>query len=230
MSHKVSVIIAAAGESKRFGKKDKLLIKIAQKPLIIHTLICFEKNKKVDNIILVVKKSKITKYKKLVEEYNIKKVKRIIPGGSTRQASSFCGLKAIDKDTDVVLIHDGARPNISDKLINKIVENTRKFGAAIPVLSVRDTLKIIKDNYVLSTPLRENIFFVQTPQGFKYEVIWEAYQRGENKNKCFTDDAQLLEGTKNKIRAVKGEHQNIKITTPEDLYFMQGGRNNYFSK
>lgn len=224
MDCKVSVIIVAAGEGKRFGKKDKLFIKIAQKPLIIHTLNRFEKNKKVDNIILVVKKSKITKYKNLIKEYNIKKVKIIIPGGSTRQASSFCGLKAVDKDTDIVLIHDGARPYISDKLINKIVENTLRFGAAVPVLPVRDTLKIIKDNYILSTPPRENIFFVQTPEGFKYEVLWEAYQRERDKNKHFTDDAQLLEETKNKVRVVEGEHQNIKITTPEDF----GG--DYFSK
>lgn len=217
MKSKVSVVIVAAGESRRFGKKDKLLIKINQKPLVIYTLNCFEKNKKVDNIVLVVRKNKITKYKNLVNDYNMKKVKRIIPGGSTRQISSFCGLKALDKDTEVVLIHDGARPYVSDKLINNVIENTLKFGAVVPVLPVKETLKIVKDNYILSTFPRENIFFAQTPQGFKYEVILKAYRM--NKNKYFTDDAQLLEKTKNKIKVIKGEYQNIKITTPEDLRY-----------
>lgn len=214
----VSAIILAGGKGKRMGKDiSKQFILVKDKPIIYYTIKKFSDCKLIDEIILVLPKDEIEYCKKeVLEKYSLK-VDKIIVGGKERQDSVYNGLKAL-KNSDIVLIHDGARPFVSEKIILDGIENAKKYGAAAPGVMPKDTIKV-KDDFSFSkeTLKRESLIAIQTPQVFKKDIIVKCHERVRENNVSVTDDTMVVEKYGYKVYLYDGDYTNIKVTTPEDL-------------
>lgn len=214
----VSAIILAGGKGKRMGKDiSKQFILVKDKPIIYYTIKKFSDCKLIDEIILVLPKDEIEYCKKeVLEKYSLK-VDKIIEGGKERQDSVYNGLKAL-KNSDIVLIHDGARPFVSEKIILEGIENAKKYGAAAPGVMPKDTIKV-KDELSFSkeTLKRESLIAIQTPQVFKKDIIVKCHERVREDNISVTDDTMVVERYGYKVYLYDGDYTNIKVTTPEDL-------------
>lgn len=222
---KSSVIIVAAGKGKRMGRDyNKQYIILENKPILAHTIEKFENNCYIDEIILVVGNDEVNFVKEnIVQKYNFKKITSIIEGGLERQDSVYNGLQSASKDCNIVLVHDGARPFITDETIEKGIQVAKESGACVVAVPVKDTIKIINENMeVVNTPDRETLWAVQTPQIFAYTLLMEAYKKIQNRNIKVTDDAMLVEKLGYTIKIIEGSYENIKITTPEDLILGEG--------
>ncbi|MEW6102518.1 MAG: 2-C-methyl-D-erythritol 4-phosphate cytidylyltransferase [bacterium] len=203
-------IIVAAGRSSR-TKRDKLYFPLKGKPLIFWTIEAILNE--VSSIILVVSKERLDWWK----ENNIFGIKKIAIGGKERQDSVYNGLKMLSEDTKIVLIHDGARPFVSKELIGRVISCAKNDGAAVPGIPSKATVKMVKDGWVLNTLNRENLWLIQTPQGFKKEIILSSYKKAYESGFYGTDCASLVEKAGFKVKIVLGDERNIKITTPFDL-------------
>ena len=221
-----SAIVLAAGSGKRMNSQTaKQFLKIRDKEVLYYSLKVFEESPLVDNIILVTKEEDIEYCRtEIVEKNKLKKIMNIIPGGRERYDSVHAGLsllsKNIDKEEDIVLIHDGARPFITETMINDSVMAAKKYGACSVGVPVKDTIKIIDENgFSVETPNRNFLYQIQTPQTFMLELILKAYGEFEkDSNHNITDDTMLVEqytGVNSKI--IFGAYENIKITTPDDM-------------
>lgn len=213
-----SAIILSGGRGKRMGADiSKQFISINDKPILYYTIKKFMENELIDEIILVLPKDEIEYCKKEVLYKNKLRVDKIVEGGDERQDSVLNGLNAIEK-TDIVLIHDGARPFVTDKIIADGIKAAKKFKAAAPGVMPKDTIKV-KDINGLSkeTLKREELIAVQTPQIFDYNLILECHNKVKENNIKVTDDTMVVETFGHKVFLYDGEYTNIKITTPEDL-------------
>ncbi len=216
----VSVIIAAAGMSNRMGSKiNKQFISIDNKPILAHTIEKFEDCNYVDEIILVAKDEEIEYCKReIVKKHGFDKVFKVVKGGKTRQDSAYNGLLALDEKSDIVLIHDGARPFVKKENIIDGIKGVLKYDACVIGVPVKDTIKVVdSSNDVNNTPNRAKIWAAQTPQCFKYPVIMKAYEEAIRDGFVGTDDSMLVERIGYKVKMIMGSYENIKITTPEDL-------------
>ena len=217
---KIVALIAAAGKGKRMNARiSKPFIPIFGKPILAYTIEKFEKCKLIDKIYLAVNsEEKELCSRDIIIKYNFTKVQELIDGGETRQDSIFNGLKALDKDTDIVVIHDGARPLIEETLIRDSIETAQKYGAAITAIPIKDTVKKSGNNFFINKTLnREEIWRAQTPQTFKYDLILPAYHKAYKDKYLATDDAAILERYGHKVKLIIGSEENIKITTPFDI-------------
>lgn len=213
----ISAIVLAGGRGKRMGYDvSKQFIHINNKPIIYYTLKRFIECNLIDKIVLVLPKDGIEYCKEILSKYSLK-VDYIVEGGAERQDSVYNGLKAV-KNSDIVLIHDGARPFVSEKIIRNGIDNARKYGSAAPGVMPKDTIKI-KDSksFSVDTPDRNTLVAVQTPQVFKYDLIMECHERVKSEGRLVTDDTMVVESYGNKVYLYEGEYTNIKVTTPEDL-------------
>jgi 2-C-methyl-D-erythritol 4-phosphate cytidylyltransferase len=211
------VIIPAAGQGKRMGAGyNKQLININKKPLIIHTLELFDKHEYCEGILISINPLEETIFSELIAKYNIRKVEALVHGGKERQDSIYNALLKTQK-SKIVLVHDGARPFVDYKLINTLVNEAKEYGAAIPAVMVKDTIKIVKEGFVYETPNRSELYAIQTPQAFNKEILIQAYEKAYEENYYGTDDSSLVEKIGQEVKIVEGNYNNIKITTPEDL-------------
>ena len=213
------VFIVAAGTGSRMNMGiNKQFIKLEGKEIIAYTIEKFYNNSNIEDIVVVVKEDESEFFKKeILDKYNFKNVK-IAYGGKERQDSVYNGLKLLDEKCDVVLIHDGARPFVSDKIIDKSIEEAKEHKAIVVGVPVKDTIKVIdNDKNIVDTPNRSVLWAVQTPQTFDYNILIDAY-KDAFKNKFYgTDDAMLVERIGYKVKMLEGSYNNIKITTQEDL-------------
>ena len=213
------VVIVAAGTGSRMNMGiNKQFIKLEGKEIIAYTIEKFYNNSNIEDIVVVVKEDESEFFKKeILDKYNFKNVK-IAYGGKERQDSVYNGLKLLDEKCDVVLIHDGARPFVSDKIIDKSIEEAKEHKAIVVGAPVKDTIKVIdNDKNIVDTPNRSVLWAVQTPQTFDYNILIDAY-KDAFKNKFYgTDDAMLVERIGYKVKMLEGSYNNIKITTQEDL-------------
>jgi len=217
---KIVALIAAAGKGKRMNARiSKPFIPIFGKPILAYTIEKFERCKLIDKIYLTVNsEEKELCSRNIIIEYNFSKVQELVDGGETRQDSIYNGLRALDKDTDIVVIHDGARPLIKETIIQDSIETAQKYGAAITAIPIKDTVKKCgKDFFINKTLNREEIWRAQTPQTFKYDLILSAYNRAYKYKYLATDDAAIVERYGNKVKLIIGSEENIKITTPFDI-------------
>ena len=216
----ISAIILAGGKGKRMNSSiSKQFIEIKGKPIIYYTIKKFNENKKIDNIVVVVSKEEIEYFKEnILKKYDLK-VDKIVIGGAERQDSVYNGLKSLENSgTDIVLIHDGARPFISDRIIDDGIEYAAIYGACAPGVMPKDTIKIKgKSNFSIDTPNRETLVAIQTPQVFKFREILECHKKVKIDKVVVTDDTMVVERYGNKVYLYDGEYTNIKVTTPEDL-------------
>ena len=213
------VVIVAAGTGTRMNMGiNKQFIKLEGKEIIYYTIEKFYRNENIEDIVVVVKEEEAEFFrKKILDKYNFKNIK-IAYGGKERQDSVYNGLKSLDKNCDIVLIHDGARPFVSDKIINKSIEEAKENKAVVVGVPVKDTIKVIdNDNNIVDTPNRSLLWAVQTPQTFDYNLLIKSYEDAFKENFYGTDDAMLVERIGYKVKMVEGSYNNIKITTQEDL-------------
>lgn len=217
---KVTAVIPAAGLGLRMRplKKRKPFINLNGKPLMAYTISALEKSRDIDEIVLAVEKRSISKARKLVHRFNFKKVKAITAGGATRAESVRNGLKRVSADTDIVLIHDVARPFIDNDILRRSIGGAEAFGACVVAVKAKSTIKKVgKGGFVETTPPRDGMWEIQTPQVFKKALILKAYERFLKRDSKFTDDSQLVEKMGKRVKVIEGSYRNIKITTPEDL-------------
>lgn len=219
----VSLILAVAGIGKRMGLKyPKQFLKINDKPLFIFPLEIAEKNGIIDEIIIVTNKQNIELVENYCKQFKIKKIKAIVAGGKERQHSVQNALQLVN-DENIVLIQDGVRPFLKDKYIDECCKSVALDGVSSVVgVCVKDTIKVINPDYsVISTPKRENLIAVQTPQAFLAKTLKKAFKIAEKENFIGTDDASLVEKIGEKVKIILGDYDNIKITTQEDLTFLE---------
>ncbi len=216
---KVAAIVPAAGRGKRIGSKiQKPYIELCGKPIIAHTLLKFSKNKSISEIIVAVDRKNVNKVKHdIVAKFKIKKTK-VVAGGKERKDSVFNALRDVSRDVDYVLIHDCARPLVTDKVILASLKAAQRFKASVVAVPVKPTLKrIVKNGRISCTPDRRNFWEAQTPQVFKKSLIEKAYKKSGRASANLTDDSMLVERLGVRPKVVLGSYSNIKITTQEDL-------------
>ena len=214
-------IVLAAGKGSRMGADiPKQFLEMGGKPILYYSLHTMETSF-LDEIVLVTGKDQISYCKQeIIEKYNFQKIKRVIAGGKERYDSVYAGLKVV-QNADYVYIQDGARPFLTEEILQRAKETVEAFDACAAGMPSKDTVKIVDSNgFVSSTPLRKNVWTIQTPQVFSAALIREAYdclyQNGDVEN--ITDDAMVVEAmTGKRVKLFEGSYQNIKITTPEDL-------------
>lgn len=214
---RVAAIIAAAGRSARMGQgTPKVLLSLHQVPIIVRSILPFHHSPLVDEVVVVATEASIDRVRELVGRYGLGKVSGVVAGGLKRQQSVALGLQAVGP-CELVLVHDGARPLVTGDIIERVVAAAREHGAAVPAVPVRDTIKRVDGDRVLETLNRDELRAVQTPQGFRYEVLVAAHDRARAEGFYGTDDATLVERMGHPVAVVPGSPENLKITTPEDL-------------
>lgn len=224
-NNKNIAIVLAAGKGRRMGTEiPKQFLYIHDKPVLFYSLNVFQQHNDIDEIVLVVSEEyKSYCIKEILERYSITKVSAIVEGGAERYDSVIAGLSACS-DCKYVLIHDGARPCVTEEIIDRSLDAVRKYDACVVGMPSKDTVKIADDQGFISvTPPRKNVWNIQTPQVFSYELIYNAYQTMQRKGMAgVTDDAMVIELLDAaKIRLVEGSYENIKVTTPDDIKVLE---------
>ncbi len=215
-----SAIVLAAGKGKRMESNvNKVYMNLLGKKTIVRTLEPFQESPLIDEIILVVNENDITYCGfEVIDRSIFTKVTKIVAGGAERQESVYNGLKEASEKARLVLIHDGARPLVTEEIIERSILGALEYGAVSTGMPVKDTIKIInQEGFVCSTPERNTLWAVQTPQVFKREIILEAHKRAKEFEVQATDDAMLVEKMGYRLKLIEGSYENIKITTPEDV-------------
>jgi 2-C-methyl-D-erythritol 4-phosphate cytidylyltransferase len=215
------VIIPAAGQGKRMGAgRNKLLLELENMPIFIYTLKVFEEDESCSGIILAINDQEEKEIMNLLNSYGIKKVIGLVPGGKERQHSVFHGVQAL-KDDGIVLVHDGARPFIDHDQIQSLVLAAEQHGASVLAVPVKDTVKKVIGNKVKETVERSSLWAVQTPQAFRMSLLRKAHEKAMEEDFLGTDDASLVERIGQDVIIIEGNYDNIKLTTPEDLFFAE---------
>lgn len=213
----VCAVIVAAGSSRRMGGENKLLLPLDDAPVLAHTLSAFEKCAAIRDIVLVCREQDILPYSDLARAFGISKLRTVTRGGDSRTASVLAGITAAPEDTGLVAVHDGARPLVSEAVITEAVYAAAEYGAAAPVVPVKDSIKRIQDGNIAADVPRDTLAAVQTPQVFDRALLTRALETAARDNRSFTDDCAAVEATGQAVRATHGSYENIKITTPEDI-------------
>ena len=213
----IPAIVVAAGNSSRMNGINKQFLTLCSIPVIIRTLLAFERCAAVCGIILVARDGDIEKLQLLTQKYGISKLSDIVCGGSTRQESVLKGFERLPSEAKEVIIHDGARPLVDDRIITSVTEALKNHTAVTCAVKVKDTVKQIDESgKVIKTLRRDNLVLVQTPQGVKTDEYRLAAEKAGDLSQ-FTDDASLMEAAGYEVYTVEGSYRNIKITTEEDI-------------
>lgn len=217
--HKTTAIIVAGGKGSRMGGKiKKQYLKVNNKEIIAHTLAVFEKHPQISEMIVVTSEEDRDYVDERIQYYQYKKVSQVVAGGKERQDSVANGLEAVSEDSEYIMIHDGARPLITETIISKALEKTYEVDATVVAVPVKDTIKVVDTaGIVEATPARTSLWAIQTPQTFEATLIKEAYREAKDKGLIGTDDSTLVEALGKAVHIVEGSYSNIKVTTPEDL-------------
>lgn len=212
----ISAVVVAAGKGTRMGiVENKIFCRIGNKPVLAHTLSIFDESEDISEIILVCREEEQQTCQKIVQEFGIKNV-RYAFGGLERKDSVYNGICATDRSSDYIVIHDAARPFLSQKSLQEVITAAKQYGAAALGVRCKDTIKICESNLIVDTPDREMLWAVQTPQVFKRDLILEAFECA-NPLVAVTDDCSLVEAMGIHPIMVPGDYRNIKITTQDDL-------------
>lgn len=212
---KCGAVIVAAGSASRMGGIDKVMAPLGGEPMILRTVRTFQNCGAIKEIVIVTREDLILPITELCGGFD--KVRAVVRGGDSRQASVKLGLSAFTDKMELVAVHDGARPLVSEAVIDRTVRAAHTYGGAAPVVSVKDTIKVFEGGFIASTPDRETLRAVQTPQVFDLDLLRGALEKAEKDGAAVTDDCSAVERLGLKIRLVEGEERNLKVTTPMDL-------------
>lgn len=211
----ISAIVPAAGQSTRMGDIDKMFYEIDDTPVIALTIRALESSSQISEIILVVPERLIPDYMQMVSDFRFRKVSVITKGGATRQESVASGISHVNEKCEYICIHDGARPFVTDDIIDDCIRGALACGAASAAIKTKDTVKEVDENgFVVYTPPRDYLYLTQTPQVFELSLYKEALAAAKED---YTDDCQLIEAIDHKVLLTTGSSLNLKLTTPEDL-------------
>ena len=209
----IAIILAAGAGTRMKSEKSKLLLEINGKTVIERTVKVFSELAEIDEIIVVCRENDLDSFEQVLSSYDI----TYCFGGATRQESVINAIETID-ECDYVIIHDGARPLITQQEIIQTLDNAALYGASAVGVPVKDTIKVIDaDKKIVDTPNRDNLISIRTPQIFNYKLYLSALEKARKQGKDFTDDCQLIENAEKPVFVTIGDYGNIKITTPEDL-------------
>jgi len=221
---KATVLIPAAGMGRRMGKNvNKQFLELAGKPILAHTLALFERSAAIEHIYPILPADEIDYCREqIIEKYGFSKVRKLVPGGAERQDSVRNGLVALqadglDQPERIVLVHDGARPLFNPQLLPELLPIIAEQGACIVAAPAKDTIKEVDAGLISGTPERKRLWQAQTPQGFRYQSLAEAFASADSAGFLATDDASLLERIGHPVAILAGDYRNIKVTTPEDI-------------
>lgn len=214
-----TAIIAAAGTGSRMASdRPKQFLHLAGTPIIFHTLRPFEQCDSIQEVIVVLPAEEAAAFLTLAGKRRLKKLSRVVPGGTTRADSVKRGLMAIRPATaGIVAVHDGVRPFVTVEEIDSVVAAAESDGAAILVAPATDTIKQVNDNSVVKTLERRELRRALTPQCFRYELLRKAYEQADVNDPSLTDESALVEKLGVRVTTIEGSTKNIKITTPQDL-------------
>ena len=213
----VSVIIVAAGSSSRMNGVNKQLEKIGGTPVFVMSALKFDRSEKVGEIIIAAPEDDTALYEKLAREHGVSKLAAVVAGGETRMQSVKNCLGAVSPKADYIAIHDGARPLIETREIERVFADAERYGAAIAAVPAVDTIKEVSDGAVKSTPPRGGLYYAQTPQVFLKELYLSCLAKAGSAADKVTDDASLLEMCGEQVRITEISGCNMKITRPDDL-------------
>ncbi len=211
-----SAVVVAAGSSERMGE-DKLLMKLGPLPVLVRTLKALDDCKCVDELILVVREDRLQEMADLCREYGIHKIAKVVKGGRSRTESALAGVLQVRRGARLVLIHDGARPLVTEEIVWGAVHGAALYHCAAPAIPVTDTVKEAEDGVVTRTLDRDSLAAIQTPQVFDAEIIKAALTAAVRDGKEYTDDCAAAEAIGAPIHLTKGSPENIKITRPVDI-------------
>ncbi len=215
---RLGVVVVAAGRSARMGGTDKTFTEVQGAPLIVHTLRRLAASEAVEAIVLVVAAAAVSEAETLAGRFGIGKITSICAGGARRQDSVYAGLLALGQRRWVA-IHDGARPGVAADVLTRGLEAVRRCNAAIAAVPVKDTIKVVgAEGLITHTPERAVLWAAQTPQVFEYRLLLEAHRNAPGD---FTDDAAMVEAMGHPVRVFRGNYDNLKVTTPEDLAMVE---------
>lgn len=208
-------VIVAAGSASRMGGIDKVMAPLGGKPMVARTAAAFQNCDAIAEIVIVTRPDLIRPISALCA--GMDKVQAVVAGGSSRQESVWLGLNALSEDIQLAAIHDGARPLVSNLVIDRTVRAANSYGAAAPAVPVKDTIKVVKGGLVEKTPDRATLQAVQTPQVFDFDLLRGALKKAEEEKAAVTDDCSAVERLGMKVKIVEGDERNLKVTTPMDL-------------
>jgi len=221
---KATVLIPAAGMGRRMAASvNKQYLDLAGKPILAHTLALFDQHPQIEHIYPILPADEIDYCREqIISAYSFRKVRKLVAGGAERQDSVRNGLLAIkadgfDQPERIVLVHDGARPLFNTQLIAELLNTIAEQGACIIAAPAKDTIKEVVNGVICGTPERKRLWQAQTPQGFRYQLLAEAFRGADEVGFIGTDDASLLERIGQPVAVLAGDYRNIKVTTPEDL-------------
>ena len=212
---KCGAVIVAAGSASRMGGIDKVMAELKGEPMIVRTVRAFQQCDAIREIVIVTREDLIRPISGLCVKMD--KVIAVVAGGKSRQESVGLGLNALSRDVKLAAIHDGARPLISQAVIDRTVRAAHTYGAAAPAIPVKDTIKVVKSGLVMATPDRDTLRAVQTPQVFDFDLLRGALKKAQEAGWAVTDDCSAVERMEMSVKIVEGDERNLKITTPLDL-------------
>ena len=214
-----TAVIVAAGKGRRMGTEvSKQFLPLCGKEILAHSVEKFEKAEKIRDIVLVTGEDSLQDVRDMAQEYGWKKIVSVVAGGKERQDSVWNGLQAVSDDTDIVLIHDGVRPFVTEDILDHSIETAVEMGGCVAGVPAKDTIKVCNsENIAVATPDRSTLWQIQTPQTFRKDLIMQAYQKAKEDGFVGTDDASLAEYSGCPVKVIMGSYRNIKITTKEDL-------------
>ncbi len=209
-------VIVAAGTASRMGGIDKMFADLDGEPVLARTIRTFVYSDVIREIVVVTRPDLLEQVRELCRNFG--KVRSVVAGGDTRQASVSNGLAALSDEVELVAVQDGARPLVSLEVIDRTVRAAHSYGAAAPAVPVKDTIKVAESGLAVSTPDRSKLRAVQTPQVFDKDLLAGALLKADREKAVVTDDCSAVERLGIKVKLVEGDEKNLKITTPIDLY------------
>ena len=212
-----SAVVVAAGSARRMEGIDKVLAPLGELPILVHTLSAFEDCPVVDEVVVVTREDLLVEVGRLCRDYGLSKVTKVVVGGAERIHSVLAGLREVREDAQLIAIHDGTRPLVTQEILEETVAQAARTGAAAPAIPVTDTIKRAQDGRTVETVDRSSLWAVQTPQIFEAGLIRAAVEKAVTDREELTDDCAAVERLGMPVSLTKGSRENIKVTTPFDL-------------
>lgn len=212
-----TAVVPAAGSSARMEGRDKILLQLGDYPVLARTLQALEKCPLIQEIVVVTREDLIVPVSQVCKDYGIEKATHVVAGGETRTLSVLAGIRAASPEAELIAIHDGARPFVTQEVLEAVITKAAQCGAAAPAVPIADTVKRARNGVVEETLDRDALFAVQTPQVFEAGLIKAALQKAEEEGAVLTDDCAAVERLGMSVALTAGDQANLKLTTPADL-------------
>ena len=212
-----TAVVPAAGSSTRMEGQDKMLLELGDRPVLVRTLQALESCSLIHEIVVVTREDLVVPVSRLCREFNLEKVTKVVTGGATRSLSVLAGIRSASAEASLIAVHDGARPFVTQTVLEEVIRKGAECGAAAPAIPVTDTIKRAEDGLVVDTLDRATLFAVQTPQVFEASLLKAALQKAAEEHVDLTDDCAAVERLGMRVALTRGDRENLKVTTPADL-------------